>query len=61
MRWLLQNWYVVLFALVNLAIAAPAEAGWKNDSCDDPDGGQYGCCTTCWFFCGCEYAENDVP
>lgn len=54
MRWITRYWYVLLFVSVNLAVAQPAEAGYSNDVCTDPGGAEFGCCTTCWFFCHCD-------
>ena len=57
MRWLTRYWYVLLFVLVNLAIPSSADAGLKNAACNDGEGGEYGCCTSCWFFCACDFLE----
>ena len=57
MSWLKRNWMYVLFAVVNLAIAAPAQAGWDDALCDLPNGGATECCKSCWFFCACEFLE----
>jgi hypothetical protein len=57
MRWLSRYWYVLLFVLVNLAVAQPADAGLQNDICEGPGGETFGCCAVCWFFCECDYIE----
>jgi len=54
MRWITRYWYVFLFVLVNLAVGQPAHAALKNAACTDGDGGEFACCTTCWFFCHCD-------
>lgn len=54
MSWLKRNWYLVLFIIVNLSIAAPAGAMLKDDLCSTSEGGVFGCCTYCMFFCGCD-------
>jgi hypothetical protein len=53
------HWLITLAVLVNLAIAAPAQAiRWDNDVCELPDTGErVACCTTCWFFCDCTEPE----
>ena len=57
MRWLRRYWYVPVFVIVNLAIASPADAGLRTATCSGPEGEEFGCCKTCWVFCGCEFAE----
>ncbi len=57
MRWLSRYWYVLVFVLVNLAVAQPVYAGYKNSVCTDPEGGAFGCCTACWVFCRCDFIE----
>lgn len=55
MQWIKKNWVIVAFVLVNLAIAAPADAGLKNSTCAGPGGEDEGCCRTCLIFCGCDF------
>lgn len=57
MQWIKRNWLALLFVLVNIAIASPAQAGIKNGVCWEPGGGQTECCETCYFFCGCDFVE----
>jgi hypothetical protein len=58
--WLRKTWVVWVFVVVNLALAAPAMAGWKNTICHDPEGGKIPCCEACIFFCGCDLID-DTP
>lgn len=54
-----RHWLLAVALLVNLAIAAPIGAvNWNNDSCRTDDGGYEACCTTCWFFCNCDFGEG---
>ena len=55
-RFLADHWVLVLAVVVNLAIAAPAEAvRWDNDVCADYQVDEiYACCTMCLFFCECD-------
>ena len=55
--WIRRNWLLVLFVLVNAAMATPAAAGLDNDFCQDGDGGIVQCCTGCLFFCNCTLTE----
>lgn len=57
-RFLADHWLLVLAVAVNLAIAAPVGAvRYDNDICDAADGGGVeACCSTCWFFCECDFA-----
>ncbi len=58
MGWFRRNWvFIAAFVVVNLAIAAPAGAmKWKNDMCDDGQGGVVPCCSTCFLIgCRCDY------
>jgi len=49
-------WLLALAVVVNLGFAAPAVAEWKNGTCEDPETGDvYSCCTSCIFFCHCDY------
>lgn len=57
MLWIRKNLLVLVFVAVNGIIATPAQAGIKDAICYDEGGQQYGCCETCWMFCGCQYDE----
>jgi hypothetical protein len=51
-EWTRRNFLIVLFILANIAIAAPAAAGWDDDFCQDGEDVTQ-CCTGCIFFCSC--------
>ena len=53
MSWIKRYWYVGVFVLVNLAVAAPLSAGLDDDWCSDGSGEQERCCTICIIFCNC--------
>lgn len=53
LRWITRHWTLVAFAVVNLAIAAPAGAAYDDDVCVEPDGGSAPCCTRCIILCEC--------
>jgi hypothetical protein len=46
------NWLIIVAVLVNVAIAGPLAADWKNDICA-VNGHWVQCCTDCTFFCTC--------
>ena len=48
---------VLLFVLVNIAIAAPVSAGMDNSLCAGDGGGLVPCCTRCLVFCHCTVQE----
>ena len=52
----LDHWVVVLAILINLALAAPAAAGWDNEACYY-QGEVIPCCESCLFFCSCDLIE----
>lgn len=54
MQWIKKNWLIVAFVLVNLAVAAPAHAGWNDATCMGSNGETHDCCEICFIFCGCE-------
>ena len=57
MLWIRKNLLVFVFVAVNGIIATPAQAGVQDATCLDEAGMPYGCCETCWAFCGCQYDE----
>ena len=46
------NWLIILAVVINIAIAGPVSANWKDDVCIR-NGYAVPCCTDCSFFCGC--------
>jgi len=57
-----EHWLLVLAVVVNLAIAAPADAvRYTNDICQNGQGDWIACCTTCWFFCDCDQGGGGGP
>lgn len=61
-RFIAKHWLLVLAIAGNLAIAAPVDAvRYDNDVCENSEGGLVPCCTTCWFFCHCDYGEDPPP
>ena len=47
-----EYWLIILFVLVNIAIAGPVAADWNNDVCS-VNNHYVPCCTGCAFFCSC--------
>jgi hypothetical protein len=58
-----EHWLLVLAVVANLAIAAaPVDAvRYKNDICTNGQGEWEACCTTCWFFCDCDFGGGGGP
>lgn len=58
-RAVIGNSLVILLVLANVAIARPAEAGWDNDICWNPETQMNEpCCTWCWIWCRCDLAST---
>ena len=60
-RWIRRHWLLIVFALVNLAVAAPARADLGDDFCDDGHGNAVPCCTFCLGTCTCHVTRPNGP
>jgi len=61
-RFLVEHWLLVLAVVANLAVAAPVDAvRYKNDVCQNGQGGWEACCTHCWYFCDCDFGGGGGP
>ena len=58
LRFARDYWLIIVAVLVNIAIAGPLSADWKNDVCVR-NGHYVQCCTDCSFFCTC--GESPAP
>jgi hypothetical protein len=52
LRFARDNWLIIVAVIVNIAIAGPLAADWKNDICY-VNNRVVQCCTDCTFFCTC--------
>jgi hypothetical protein len=52
LRFARDNWLIIIAVLVNIAIAGPLAADWKNDVCY-VNNRAVPCCSDCTFFCTC--------
>jgi hypothetical protein len=53
LRWIGRHWLLLVFALVNVAIARPARATMGDNFCYDDEGTARPCCTLCVGNCMC--------
>ena len=53
LRWIRRYWLLLVFALVNVAIARPVRATMGDNFCYDVDGSAHHCCTLCVGNCIC--------
>jgi len=51
-RFVRNNWLIIVAVLINIAIAGPLAADWKNDVCY-VNNRAVPCCSDCTFFCTC--------